>query len=335
VQVPYILQCLTPDISEQDFTLWIQRNLDKLTRKLEIHSAILFRGFPLSTASHFNSFVKSFSGWQDLSYEDSLSFAVRTKLVGRVCTTNDGKTGGLTFHHEQAQTPKWPSKVFFFCETPAPKGTGGGTGLSPSDLLLQSLESKFPQFVTLCEQRGVKYTAYLTAEPDPSKGVGRGWKSFFGVESKAACESKMASLGYSWEWRGEVDAKLGELLCCTTPRLRAVRKAPGSGRRVFFNQIAAQLSNAKEWSSRLDVGDKAGIDIDRFMSFGDGSSMQPYVEALQFAKQTSDDNAVEIEWLRGDVALIDNYTLMHARRTWTGDAKERRVLASLHQRRNG
>ncbi len=113
----------------------------------------------------------SSAGWQDLSYEDSLSFAVRTKLVGRVCTTNDGKNGGLVFHHEQAQTPKWPSKVFFFCEIPAPKGTGGGTGLSPSDVLLQALEAKDPAFVQACDQKGVKYTAYLLGEPDPSKGM--------------------------------------------------------------------------------------------------------------------------------------------------------------------
>ena len=36
--------------------------------------------------------------------------------------TNEGKTGGLVFHHEQAQSPRWPSKLFFCCELAAAPG---------------------------------------------------------------------------------------------------------------------------------------------------------------------------------------------------------------------
>ena len=96
-----------------------------------------------------------------LADEKSLSFAVRTRITGRACTTNEGKRGGLVFHHEQAQTPWWPSRVFFYCEKPAPDG-GGATGVSPSDALLRRLEERYPDFVKDCEAKGVKYSAYMS-----------------------------------------------------------------------------------------------------------------------------------------------------------------------------
>jgi alpha-ketoglutarate-dependent taurine dioxygenase len=47
---------------------------------------------------------------------------------------------------------------------------------------------------------------------------------------------------------------------------------------------------------------------------------------LQYAKQACDECAVELLWQAKDVALLDNYLVMHARRDFDGP---RRVLASL------
>ena len=116
---------------------------------------VLFRGFPLATDADFDTFVRAFKGWTDLPYDESLSFAVRKQRSGRVCTTNEGKSGGLLFHHEQAQAPFYPSKVFFFCEKAAAPGTGGQTGVSSSARLLHDLEKEFPDFVKQCEEKGV------------------------------------------------------------------------------------------------------------------------------------------------------------------------------------
>ena len=125
--------------------------------------------------------VQSWSGWQDLSYEKSMSFAVRHKLSSkysfrfiinnislvsylrvrdifsdRICTTNEGKSGGLVFHHEQAQTPLWPSHIFFCCLLPAQPGDGGETGIVSSHLVYQELLKRHPGFIQSCETHGVK-----------------------------------------------------------------------------------------------------------------------------------------------------------------------------------
>jgi alpha-ketoglutarate-dependent taurine dioxygenase len=51
-----------------------------------------------------------------------------------------------------------------------------------------------------------------------------------------------------------------------------------------------------------------------------------FLDALDYAKEVCEETAVEITWQKGDVALIDNFLVMHARRDYDGN---RRVLASL------
>ena len=152
----------------------------------------------------------------------------------------------------------------------------------------------------------------------------------------------MRELGYSWSWeRGEgaEDSADGEndVLRMTTPVLPAVVSAPPSGRLVFFNQAIAQaLSNAK-WF--LSVGADGGAGgggtatpeaeaeaLGEFLTLGDGSPVD--LAALRYAAEVADTHAYDIEWRAGDVGLVDNYLVMHARRAWLGDGP-RRVLASL------
>jgi len=287
-----------------------------LKKKLRLHGGILFQGFPLDSASDFDSFVKSFVGWKELSYSESLSIAVRTHITGRVCTTNDGKNGGLMFHHEMAQTPIWPSKIIFYCQNPASEG--GETGITSSNLVFQALQSIFPEFIDKCQKLGAKYTMYLGPDQDTSKGAGRSWKSLWGVSTKQEAEEKMKKFGYTWQWMEE------DVLKCTTPVLKTIHTVPGTEQYVFFNQLIAQMQNAKEWKHRAGGGQDSPLNLDQFMTFGDGSSIE--IPPLEYAHKISNRNAIEIKWRKGDVAVLDNYLVMHARRPFEGP---RQVYASL------
>jgi len=215
----------------------------------------------------------------------------------------------------------------FYCENPATKG--GGTGICPSTEVLSRLEAKHPEFVKKLEAKGVKYSAYLRALPDASKGVGRGWKQFFGkvVETKEEVEDRMRELGYTWEWQDEAH----DLLKCTSPVLKAVCVAPGTTTRVFFNQLPATLANAKEWSDRSGSIQEDDISsyLDRYLTFGDGGNFTAEdCEALRYSRVLTEETSIELLWEQGDVGLLDNYLVMHARREFEGP---RRVLASLFQ----
>lgn len=248
--IPFVLSPPTPLASPDDAVKFVAENRDAIDEALKDAGAVLFRGFPLSKPEDFDLFVQAWKGWQDLSYEKSMSFAVRHKLSNRICTTNEGKSGGLVFHHEQAQTPLWPSHVFFCCLLPAQPGDGGATGIVSSDLVYDELKKRHPNFIDKCETHGVRYTVYAGPEQDTTKGAGRSWKSFFHAETKDQCEQKMIAGGWDFEWGvGPKNSQpASDFLKCTTPILEAVKVAPGTTKKCFFNQLIATTANALEFS---------------------------------------------------------------------------------------
>jgi len=332
----------------QDAVSFVRDHRSAIDAALEKSGAVLFRGFPLTSPEDFDAFVKAFDGFTDLSYEKSMSFAVRTKRADRICTTNEGKSGGLVFHHEQAQTPLWPSHVFFCCQLPALPGDGGATGIVSSPLVYEELLQRHPGFCSKLEEHGVRYTVYAGPDQDPSKGAGRSWKSFFHASTKEECESKMKAGGWDWEWgvgpstvsSGEADFG-SDFLKCTTPVLEAVKLANGGGggplRKCFFNQLIATTANALEFSRvgnstkgcdpLVDLPTQAGID--ECVRFGNGDPIP--LELLLEAKQICEELAVDVQWQKGDVVLLSNYLMMHARRPWKGPEGTRKLLASLVQ----
>ena len=316
---PAVLELLDAAALAGGADAWVAAHLPALCALLAERGALLLRGFPLPTAQHFSALVAAF-GWRDLAYEDSLSLAVRTPVCARVCTTNDGRSGGLIFHHEQAAAPLYPARLFFYCETPAPAGTGGATGLSPSWLLLERLQAAHPAFVADCERLGITYHLTLPPQQDASRGVGRSWRSFFAVATEAQAEARAAALGYAHSW-GE--GGVLRLASPVLPPVRAVAGPRGPATRVFFNQVIAQVvGNAREFA-QVAGGQGAAAPP---CTFGDGTPLP--LEPVQFGLRVCEELAVDVQWQRGDVALVDNLLVMHARRPWSGEGP-RRVLASL------
>jgi len=316
----------------------VRENRTEIDAALSDAGAVLFRGFPFASIDDFDTFVRGFDGWNDLSYDRSMSFAVRKRCSERICTTNEGKSGGLVFHHEQAQTPLWwPSKVFFCCLVPSKPGDGGATGLASSADVYQKLKARHPEFIRKCEEEGVRYTVYAGPMQDTSKGAGRSWKSFFHSETKEECEAKMRAGGWDWEWGVGPDGSdmSDEFLKCTTPVLDAVKIAPGTDKKCFFNQLIATTANALEFSKvgvdgggfdpSTDVPTQEGVDA--CVQFADGTSIP--LDILLDAKKMCEDIAIDVQWQKGDVALVCNYLMMHARRPWVGEAGTRQVVASL------
>jgi alpha-ketoglutarate-dependent taurine dioxygenase len=337
IQVPFVLSPPSPLASVVDASQFVKSHRNAIDQALHKHGAVLFRGFPLDTAQDFDTFVRSWEGWQDLSYERSMSFAVRHKLSDRICTTNEGKSGGLVFHHEQAQTPLWPSHVFFCCLLPAQPGDGGATGIVSSDLVYEKLKERHPSFMESCETHGVRYTIYAGPKQDATKGAGRSWKSFFHAETKEECEVKLKAGGWDWEWGvGPSGSQPGpDFLKCTTPVLDAVKVAPGTSKKCFFNQLIATTANALEFSRvgtegggydlLKDIPTQEGIDA--CVCFGNGDTIS--LQILLDAKRICEELAIDVCWQKGDVALISNYLMMHARRPWNGPEGTRKLLASL------
>ena len=165
-----------------EITAWIAATRSELAATLAKSGAILFRGFPLRTAEDFDAFVTAF-GWPNFPYDESLSNAVRVNRTPRIFTANEAPPEITIFlHHEMAQTPVYPSKLFFFCEQPARPAARlpsavpidcGSSWRGASRPLLATARRRDCGMRTPCRRRATAAPAW--AEAGATRCVSRAW----------------------------------------------------------------------------------------------------------------------------------------------------------------
>lgn len=275
---------------------------------LQKHSVLLFRNFAQETPQHFAKLVEDCLDLPNFPYVGGN--AVRTAIVGdRVFTANESPPDKpIPFHHELAQTPRFPSRLLFFCAKPAE--TGGQTPVLYSPAVYNDLRDRCPGFLKKLETTGVRYSRIMTKHDRPHSAIGRGWQGTFAVETRAQVEDVLRGKGYDWKWINDgEDSMLKEI----SPVLTAVHVAD-DGRKSFFNQLFAVWGG---WRDEYN-------DPDSCVTAGDGSPLDP--DSMRAVEEVMISHQVSIPWQTGDVMYIDNMMAQHSRATFTG---ARRVLASL------
>lgn len=288
-----------------DLGAFIDANRAEIDSELAATGTVLFRGFDVPDPQAFDQAIAAY-GEDGFSYRESLSNAVRVNITPRVFTANEAPPHVSIFlHHEMAQTPLFPSKLFFYCEISPDEG--GATPICRSDVLMNAIETARPDLAAKFETLGLRYTHTMPGKPDHESGQGRSWRDTLNAETCDEAERRLTALGYSWQWLPN------ESLRVTTPVLDAV-KSLGDGRKVFFNQLIAAFRGWKD--ARNDPG--------KSITFGDQSQIDP--DDMAEIIELSDQLTFDLKWQAGDVALLDNFQVMHGRRPFSG---KRRVLASL------
>ncbi|MED6107241.1 hypothetical protein PIB30_012076 [Stylosanthes scabra] len=265
--------------------------------------ALLFRGFPVNTAAEFNDVVEAF-GYDELPYVGGA--APRTNVVGRVFTANESPPDQkIPFHHEMAQVPEFPAKLFFFCEVePA---SGGETPIVLSHVVYEKMKKKYTEFVERLEEHGLLYIRVLGEDDNPSSPIGRGWKSTFLTSDKTIAEQRAAKLGMKLEWLEDgVKTVMGPI--------PAVKYDKSRNRKIWFNSMVAAYTG---WEDERNDPVKA-------VTFGDGQPLPS--DVVYDCLKILEEECVAIPWQKGDVLLIDNWAVLHSRRSFN---PPRRVLASL------
>ncbi len=286
---------------------WLKTNRPQLETSLNNSGAILFRGFPIRCAKTFDQFSAAF-GYPNFTYQESLSNAVRVNFTDRVFTANEAPEDvEIYLHHEMAQTPISPDKLFFFCQHAAEYG--GETPLCRSDRLYARLQQDNPDLAKRLLEKGVKYSINMPAQDNPESGQGRSWKNTLSVDTINAAEAKLEALGYSWEWGNDNSLKT------ITPVLAAVKRLDND-KHVFYNQLIAAYMG---WQGVRENPSKSIV-------LGDDSAIT--TEELKQIVILAQDYTYNLKWQDGDVALIDNKMVMHGRKPFAGNRK-RTVLVSL------
>ena len=304
-EFPVMWVCEGPGGSTQQACEWVAERRNELLDQSHRHGAVLFRNFGVSEPEDFDKFIAAF-GLPNFPYEQSLSNAVRVNFTPRVFSANEAPSDVKIFlHHEMAQTPIYPERLFFFCKTAASEG--GATPICRSDWLMEAITKELPRFAEACQIHGLKYTNIMPANDDARSGMGRSWQSTLRAANRDEAEDRLQTMRYSWQWLDDGCLK------ATTPVLPAV-KTLDDGRQVFFNQLIAAF---RGWKDERNDPSKA-------ITFGNDQPLDR--DTVLRVAEIAETVTFDILWQSGDVALVDNVVAMHGRRTFTG---QRKVLASL------
>ncbi|KAH9324625.1 hypothetical protein KI387_004803, partial [Taxus chinensis] len=162
----------------QSFLHTIRNNREWINIQLKQAGALLFRGFPIKTASDFNQVVEEF-GWEEQPY---LGVASRTRIEGRVYTANEALLHQpIKFHHEMSMYEEFPSKLLFFCEIAPPKG--GETAILLSYKVTERMEDKYPELVRKIEKGGLLRPSIHPQADDPENYI-KGWETHYNTKEK-------------------------------------------------------------------------------------------------------------------------------------------------------
>lgn len=257
-----------------------------LCEVLQRHSAILFRGFQVSSPKEFVRVVEGF-GWEEMPYLGATS---RITVDDRVHTANEAPLDQLiNFHHEMSLIRQFPSKIFFFCSQPSPEG--GETSIVPSHIIVEKMEERVPEFVTKVSTTGFLFRRTMANQFDSTKVISQSWKSLLETEDEIEAEKRAKEIlecsSITFNEDGSANFVYGPM--------NPIKEF--GGRKVWFNTILGSTSDEKDMNN---------------MSFGDGSHL-PAI-ALDAYKKIINENCVDIKWQQGDVLLVDNLCIQHARR---------------------
>ncbi|KAK0721861.1 hypothetical protein B0T26DRAFT_739253 [Lasiosphaeria miniovina] len=253
----------------------------RISSLLDRHGAVYFQGLGLKNAHEFSKFAHAF-GW--LPHEDIGNPVRRTVLAKNVATANEGpNTQPVYPHNEFGLSPHYPAYgvkyQLFHPNGPKDQTTSAGT------TVLQA------------------YGRHVLDSDDAET-------------TRQKIEKEIRRLPTAtWRWENQSATNpLGDLRVWQV--LPVARDHPRTRQRAFFNNIVSRFLNA----------DNAGTLLPPHLT-GDGKYQPPAFygddsliprEYLDSAVEFINETRAMVTWQAGDVILIDNHHVQHAREPWTG-----------------
>ncbi|MDE1182642.1 TauD/TfdA family dioxygenase [Paraburkholderia sp.] len=305
--MPLVLKPVAPIA---DLSGWIDAHRDQLETWLLRHGAVLFRDFGLTDPAAFEAFAETISPGLYGEYGD-----LPKKEGGRNTyrSTPYPEKQMILYHNESAHQPRWPRRQFFFCELPS--AVGGATPIVDCRAMLRQLPA---QLVDTFERRQLMYVRTFT------RGLDVPWREFFDTEERRDVEARCDAAGIQYEWLPNDELQ-------TRTVCPAVIVHPRTGERSFFNQVQLHHTGCLDDDVRLDLLDFAGAQrMPRQAYFGDGSEIDDATIATIGAAYER--CAVRFAWQAGDVLMLDNMLVAHARDPYKGPRKIVVAMSELVER---
>jgi alpha-ketoglutarate-dependent taurine dioxygenase len=298
-----------PGLKHVDLVEWASHNLSLIENLLLAHGALLFRGFNQHPTDDFERFATAIC--PDL-FEDNGEHP-RQNISGNVYTPifypADKK---VLWHNENSFNYYWPLKIWFGCLSPAARG--GETPIADSRKVFQSISRKTRE--RFIEKQVMYVRAY-------GKGPGLDWQTVFKTNDKTKVEEHCARSFMDFEWKAD-----GTLV---TRAIRpAVVRHPTTGELSWFNQAQHWHICCLDHATRKSLTTLFAEDeLPRRCYYGDSSPIEDSVmeEILEVYQRLE----LAFAWQAGDIMLLDNVLMAHARNPFAG---ERKLLVAMGDMRS-
>jgi alpha-ketoglutarate-dependent taurine dioxygenase len=193
-------------------------------------------------------------------------------------------------------------KIWFLCLTPPQQG--GETPVIDCRTIYKLLD---PAIRRRFENKKLMYVRNYTSGLDVS------WQSFFRTSDRAAVEDYCRRAGIACEWKNGNGLRTRQVC-------RAIVKHPQTGEQTFFNQIQLHHVACLEPAVREALLSTLSVeDLPRNVYYGDGSTIEDSVVAEISELYRS--NCASFAWQRGDVLMLNNMLVAHARNPYVGERK--------------
>jgi alpha-ketoglutarate-dependent taurine dioxygenase len=301
--LPLVIQPVVAGVSPAS---WAENNQEYIRTELARHGGILFRNFGIDSAAKFEKFACSISANKELF--DEYGDLPRDNPGAKVYhSTPYPADKSILFHNESSHMHRWPMKIFFYCVKAA--GKGGATPILDCRKTYQAID---PKVIRRLTEKKLLYVRNFI------EGLDVSWQQFFQTTDKKKVEDYCHKASIDFQWKGE-NVLTTQQLC------PAVARHPYTGEMLFFNQI--QLHH----TFCLDPDIRASMlsmfrenDLPRNVYYGDGTPIEDSV--VEEISRIYEQLAVRFQWQPGDVILLDNLTVAHARDPFEG---ERKVLVAM------
>jgi len=234
----------------------------------------------------------------------------RQHVGGKVYTSTDYPPDRhIPLHCESAYSYYWPMKLWFHCVVAADEG--GATPLSDSRRLMALLD---PAVVRRFTERRVMYVRNY------HEGFDIPWQVAFQTEDREVVADYCRRAGMEFEWRENGVLRTRQVL-------DAVVTHPGTGDRVWFNQVHASHVSTLDADVRQGLVELFGADdLPRDVRYGDGAPIGE--EELAAIAAAYAETTVAFPWQRRDVLLMDNMLVAHGREPFRG---RRKVVVAMSE----
>lgn len=281
-----------------DVCAWAGESREVLQIELDTHGAILFRGFGVASPADLDRFITATSG-TPLPYTERTT--PRTRVEGNIYTSTDYPARQEIFlHNENSYRDRFALKVYFCCVQPP--ATGGETPIADCRRVYERLRP---------ETRAQFADGYLYVR-NFGGGPGMSWQEAFQTEDPAQVEEYCRAHRIEYEWRSGNRLRTRQLR-------RAIARHPRTGVMIWFNHLTFFHLSTLPAAFQEILRTEYPSDLPNQTYHADGREIAPeVVDEIRAAYRAE---TVMFPWRTGDVLLLDNMLVAHARMPFTGPRK--------------